>query len=455
MPRGRSPTGCSRWRCVGLGGIAILGAIFAPWIIRAYNVASHASGDAAAAQLALGTFFLRWFMPQIVFYGIGAIAGGLLNAHRRFAPPMFTPILNNVVVIATFGLYAWLLHGAAPGVMGIDGPERYVLAIGTTLGVALMTIALWPSLRRLGYRWHLRFDWNHPALRRLARLAGWVVLYVVANQAAYFVIIVLNGRVRGGLTAYAAAFIVVSLPHAIFVVSIFTALIPGMAGQWTEGHPAGVRELFSRGVRDTAVIILPAALGLDRPRPADLPSDLPARELGPGGRRADRARARRVRRGAPRLLDLPAVNAHLLLDAGHAHARPRERRRCRRQRRGRCGVHAGAAWGVPGLALGWAVSYGFGTVVMMIIMHGRLGGIDGRRIAETLARVTPAAVGAAVLAWASTLPFGAESTGVAGQLGVVLVGVCVGVLAFVILALIFRVREVDDVKTALLRRFRG
>ncbi len=98
---------------------------------------------------------------------------------------MFTPILNNVVVIATFGLYVWLLHGAAPGVVGIDGPERYVLAVGTTLGVAAMTMALWPSLRRLGYRWHLRFDWNHPALRRLARLAGWVVLYVVANQVAY------------------------------------------------------------------------------------------------------------------------------------------------------------------------------------------------------------------------------------------------------------------------------
>ena len=43
----------------------------------------------------------------------------------------------------------------------------------------------------------------------------------------------------GGLTAYVAAFIVVSLPHAIFVVSIFTALLPGMAGQWADGKPDG------------------------------------------------------------------------------------------------------------------------------------------------------------------------------------------------------------------------
>ena len=45
-----------------------------------------------------------------------------------------------------------------------------------------MTLALWPSLRRLGFRWHLRFDWNHPAVRRLGKLALWVVVYVVANQ---------------------------------------------------------------------------------------------------------------------------------------------------------------------------------------------------------------------------------------------------------------------------------
>ena len=202
-------------------------------------------------QIELGTFFLRWFMPQIVFYGIGAIAGGLLNANRRFAAPMFAPILNNLVVIGTFGLYAWMLHGAKPSVEGITGAQKAVLALGTTLGVVAMTAALWPSLRRMGYRWHLRFDWNHPALRRLARLAGWVFLYVAANQAAYFIVIILCRHVQqGGITAYAAAFIVFSLPHAIFVVSIFTALLPGMSAQWAEGRPEGVRSaLLARRAR--------------------------------------------------------------------------------------------------------------------------------------------------------------------------------------------------------------
>ena len=142
-------------------------------------------------------FFLRWFMPQIVFYGVGAVAIGLLQAHRRFAPPMFAPILNNLVVIGTFFAYAIVRGDRPPQVVGITTAEQTVLAVGTTLGVVAMTVALWPSLRSLGYRLHLRFDWRHEAVRHLVRLATWVVLYVAANQLAYVLIIVLNNRFDG------------------------------------------------------------------------------------------------------------------------------------------------------------------------------------------------------------------------------------------------------------------
>ena len=68
-------------------------------------------------QVQLGVFFLRWFMPQIVFYGVGAVAIGLLQAHRRFAAPMFAPILNNLVVIGTFVAYA-IVRGDRPPRVG-------------------------------------------------------------------------------------------------------------------------------------------------------------------------------------------------------------------------------------------------------------------------------------------------------------------------------------------------
>ncbi len=245
---------------VVLAAVAILGAIFAPQIIRLYLSASDATDK--EAQIALGAFFLRWFMPQIVFYGVGAVATGLLQAERRFAAPMFAPILNNLSVIATFGIYALLVGHGTASVEGITFVEKTVLAAGTTFGVAAMTLALWPSLRRLGFRWHLRFDWNHPAVRRLGKLALWVVVYVAANQLAYVAVIVFaTGFSGNGYQIYASAFILFQLPHAIVAVSIFTALLPPMSSRWADQDLDGLRTLFSRGIRDTLVVIVPAALG--------------------------------------------------------------------------------------------------------------------------------------------------------------------------------------------------
>src|SRR5438309_11685355 len=129
-----------------------------PWIVRLYTL--NVAPGRAPQERELATFFLRWFMPQIVFYGIGAVATGLLNAHRRFAAPMFAPVLNNLLVIATMILFAAMPGPSHPTVDGVTTAQRYVLAIGTTLGVIGMSLALLPSLRLLGFRFAWRFDWR-------------------------------------------------------------------------------------------------------------------------------------------------------------------------------------------------------------------------------------------------------------------------------------------------------
>jgi putative peptidoglycan lipid II flippase len=44
-------------------------------------------------------------LPAVFFYGMAALCGALLNSRGHFAAPMFTPILNNLVVIATAGAF--------------------------------------------------------------------------------------------------------------------------------------------------------------------------------------------------------------------------------------------------------------------------------------------------------------------------------------------------------------
>jgi putative peptidoglycan lipid II flippase len=438
---------------VALTVVGVLGAVFAGPIIRLYMLDSHPANK--ADQIALGAFFLRWFMPQVVFYGVGAVATGLLNTHRRFAIPMFAPVLNNAVVILTMAIYVWMRHGAPVSVEAITVGQKLVLGLGTTLGVVAMTVALWPSLRAIGFRWRWRWDLQHPAVRRLGKLALWVIVYVVANQAAYLIIIILGtGLGAGQITTYQNAFVLFQLPYAIFGVSIFTALVPGMSGRWAAHDREGAKLLLSKGLRTTAVILLPAAAGflaLAVPicivvfRHGDTTlagailygRTLQAFSLGlvffAVFQLLSRAFYAMQDTRTPALINIVAASVNIGVDLLFTR-----------------GFH----WGVQGLALGHATSYIFSTGACLVILRGRLSGLDGKRIGRTLARAVPLAALTGAVAWL-TVHFLERAIG-AATFAHRLVGtgaaVALGVLVFLGGSLILQIEEADGLKHALLGR---
>ncbi len=436
---------------VSLSIISALGIVLAPWIIRLYTVGVPAGQRQIVEDLA--SFFLRWFMPQIVFYGIGAVATGLLNAHRRFAVPMFAPILNNLIVIATFLTFNAMSH---PGQAVLaTGPQKLVLAVGTTLGVVVMTVALWPSLRRLGFRFRWQRGWMDEAVVRIAHLAKWVVIYVVANQLGYLVVLILAARVKGGYTAYAAAFMLFQLPHAIFIVSVFTALLPAMSARWVDGDRHAFRELLARGIRWTAVIVVPAALGylvlavpivrllLQHGAAHSRSTDLVAGvlvffSLGLFSfstfQLLLRAYYSMQDTRTPALVNIAAVCLNVLVDLVLVLA---------------------LGMGVRGLALGHAIAYTFGSIGLLALIRRRLGGLDGSRILSGLSRTFLAAGVTAAVAWLVARGIGEwVGTGtLGGRAAQVLGAVAAGMLAFVASALMFRVEEVDVVRRQLAARW--
>ena len=437
-----------------LSAAALLGIVFAPQIMRLYLVASDAPN--VETQVELGVFLMRWFMPQIVFYGIGAIAAGLLNAERRFAAPMFAPILNNLVAIATFGAYA-MLRAGTPSVDQITGLEKLVLGAGTTLGVVAMTVALWPSLRRTGFRWRLAGGWGHPGIRRIVRLSGWVFVYVVANQLAYVVIIILAGGVCGACyQVYATAFIIFLLPHSIFAVSIFTALLPAMSERWSDRDTDGVRDHFSLGLRDTVVVIVPAAFAF-----LVLAGPIVSLLLEYGA--ATPADARLIARTLQGFaIGLPFFSAFQLITRTFY---------ATQDSRTPALVNVGAAivtvavdvvlvraigWDVPGLALGHAASYVVATAAGLVLLRSKLGSLDGRRVGRTIGRAVPAAAASALAAW--LVAVGVAEVGdtnlVLWRLVQVGLAVATGVGTYLAAALMSGIEEVDEVVGAVRRRFR-
>ncbi|HEY3210502.1 MAG TPA: murein biosynthesis integral membrane protein MurJ [Actinomycetota bacterium] len=424
-----------------LSGVMILGILGSGLIIRMYTVGVH--GPEVDAERALAAFFLKWFMPQIVFYGLGAgVATGLLNAHRRFAVPMFAPILNNLIATATFFVFAALTpRGATPTPVTISTFQKYVLAAGTTLGVVVMSLALWPALRRIGFRWRWTFDLKDRGLRRIARLAGWALVYVVVNQLGYLVVIALATRPRGGYTAYTSAFIFFQLPYAIFAVSIMTALLPSLSSRWADDDVVMFRSQLVRGLRGTAFIVVPAAFGY-------LALSVPIIRLllqhGVMQAQSTDLLAKVLQNFSIGLFSFCAFQ--LLLRAFYAMQDTRTP--------ALINIFAVALntavnflyfryLRVEGLALGHATAYTFAAIVAVTILRRRLGGLEGRRLVPAVGRILLGglATGAVAYLVARLLgqAFGTASLG--PQLLQVGGGVVAGLLTFVAVAAAFRMQE--------------
>ncbi|MEV7581291.1 murein biosynthesis integral membrane protein MurJ [Streptomyces erythrochromogenes] len=242
---------------VALTAAAVLAA---PLIVSAYT---GYTGAQASTTVALA----RYCLPQILFYGLFTLLGQVLNARGRFGAMMWTPVLNNVVIIAVFGLFLYVSHDAAGG---LTAAQTRLLGLGTTAGIVVQALALIPSLRAARFRWRPRFDWRGSGLGRPLRNAGWTVLLVLTNQIAYWVVTRLStatgqSAVEAGLaggagyTAYSNAYQLWIVPQGIITVSLVTALMPRMSSAATDGDLGAVRRDVSYALRSSAALVVPAA----------------------------------------------------------------------------------------------------------------------------------------------------------------------------------------------------
>jgi putative peptidoglycan lipid II flippase len=427
--------------------LTLVAVVAAPWIIRLFTF--RLSGREAADQQALATFFLRFFAPQVAFYGIAAIAGGLLNAHDRFAVPMFAPILNNVVVILTFLGFAVIVHGTPnDAAVGTSLAQKLLLAVGTTGGVALMAIAHWPSVRRLPGRIRFRPDFGHPAVRKLARLSAWTLGYVVANQLSFGLALVLANGVRGGPTAMFTAFAFFQLPYGVAAVSIMTALVPRMATQAVDGDDDGFRASVSSGLRLMGLVLLPATAGY-----LVLSGPLITTLLQHGVMSADSSRlvAEVLQMFALGLV--PFSFFLLLLRAFYARQDARSPTLVNVVVNVVYGVFSLALFPllrVQGLALAHTLCYVTGAVLAGVMLSRRVGGLDAARTSAALARAAAASVVAAGAMFAGVRAVNGIM-GPSGERALVqlLVGAAAGGLAFLAAARILRIEELDMLRSLL------
>ena len=431
-----------------LSVVAVLGVVLAPEIIALYGKDLHPD------QRDLATTFARFFLPQVLFYGLGAIYGAILNTRGSFAAPMWAPVLNNIVVIVCGALFLAMTHGT-PDAGDLGTGRTLILAIGTTGGIVLQTVALLPSLRKVGFRLRLRWDWAGAGLRAAGPFAGWILAYVLTNQLGYYVIVRLAtaaGRAQGpdgsAYSPYTYAFILFSLPYAVIAVSVITALFPRMSRSAVDGDRAGVASTLATGLTTSAVLLAPATVALVALGPLLATVVFAYGNIGLSGARLIggtlagfgiglvpfsafqvQLRAFLAMRDSrtPALVNVAVTAVNIGVDVALYLALPARDR-------------------VVGLAIGFSVSYLVGTVVQAALLRQRLGAFD-RPVARTHARLGAAALAAAVPTYASArlltagLGLGAEAAFVA-----VVVACLVGGATFVGLASRMQITELGELR---------
>lgn len=247
--------------------VSVVTVLAAPWIVRIYATPQY-----TPQQLELATAFARFCLPQIFFYGVYTMLSQVLNARGRFGAPMFAPIANNVVAIATFVLFI-VVAGPTAGADGVlESWQVTLLGVGTTAGVAAQALVLVPVLRRAQYVWRPHFAWRGAGLGTAGGLAFWTIGLVLVNQAAYAVIVRLatgvnavseqQGKTAAGLTAYTNAHLMFVLPHSVITVSIVAALLPRMSRAAHDRRLADLAADVAGGMRSAAALIVPASVGL-------------------------------------------------------------------------------------------------------------------------------------------------------------------------------------------------
>lgn len=214
-------------------------------------------GDDPQVNRDLTTAFAYLLLPQVLFYGLSSVFMAILNTRNVFGPPAWAPVCNNIVAIATLGLYLLV-----PGELSVDpvkmgNAKLLVLGIGMTLGTVTQVVVLLVALRR--ERVSLRPLWGIDArLKQFGAMASAMVLYVLISQIGLIVgNRIASGAAASGPAIYNYTWLVLMLPFGMIGVTVLTVVMPRLSRNAAANDNPAVLADLSLATRLTMVTLIP------------------------------------------------------------------------------------------------------------------------------------------------------------------------------------------------------
>jgi putative peptidoglycan lipid II flippase len=245
--------------------LVIVGVIFAPQLVYLYAPSFSTPGFETEREIAIA--FTRYCLPQIFFLGLFTMLGQVANARGSFAPLMWAPIANNLVVIVVFS--AFLITWPTVSVDSITSTQIQILGWGTTAGIIVQALILVPVVKRSGIK--IRPKWGVAGLGKSFSLAGWTLVYVLISQIGYLITVNVattaavesakSGIATGvGFTPFKNAYLIMLLPYSIVTISIVTALLPHMSKLAINKKIDDVKEQVLRAIKTVGVLTIPSSV---------------------------------------------------------------------------------------------------------------------------------------------------------------------------------------------------
>jgi putative peptidoglycan lipid II flippase len=435
------------------GVLVVLGIVFAEPITHAiaagesrWLAAAPASFASVPGKLELTTLLTRMMMPFLTLVAVAVAMMGMLNSLRRFFIPALSPAMFNVATIAcAFALVPFMPRFGLPGIAGI--------AIGTLLGGLGQILVQWPLLHREGFRYKPVLDFRDPELREILRLMGPGTLGLAAVQINVFVNTYLaTTQEQGAVSWLGYAFRLMYLPIGLFGVSIATASLPDIARHAGAGDHQAMRRTISGALRMMLMLNVPATIGLIvladpiiamiLEREAFTPADTAATAAALMFYAPGLVGYSAVKIASPSFYSLGDSRTPVIVSVASVLAN--------------LGINLLLirVMGYRGLALGTAIAAMMNAVVLLWILRGRIGGLEGRRVAVSFAKIMAASILMGAAAWFTAYWLDSALTG-RGELGKavrVLASIAAALIVLVGSARLLRIAEFDEAFSRVLRR---
>ncbi|OBI81669.1 murein biosynthesis integral membrane protein MurJ [Mycobacterium sp. E740] len=205
----------------------------------------------------LTTAFAYLLLPQVLFYGLSSVFMAILNTRNVFGPPAWAPVCNNLVALATLGLYLIVPGELSLNPVHMGNAKLLVLGIGMTLGTVTQVLVLLVAIRR--ERISLRPLWGvDERMKQFGAMAAAMVLYVLISQIGLIVgNRIASGAAASGPAIYNYTWLVLQLPFGMIGVTVLTVVMPRLSRNAAADDQPAVLADLSLATRLTMVTLIP------------------------------------------------------------------------------------------------------------------------------------------------------------------------------------------------------